>query len=82
MQNIFYTVWVDCILELKKKNKNSWQWKSMLMMVLAMSFNFMFLLVILRKIFPVFNVYDIEIDLFRGAKLNSLVESLILYALP
>ena len=81
MKNIYYQIWVDCIVSFKNNN-TVWKWKSMLFMNLAMSFNFMFSLSLLGEFFPLFNKYNLEIDIFKGTSLDALIEGLILYILP
>lgn len=46
---LYYTLWVDCIKNIKAKNEEGWKVKSMVAMSMAMIFNLTFLVSILPK---------------------------------
>jgi len=51
LMNIYYKIWVDCILRLKsqKQNKETWMEKSMFLMTTAMTVNMLFFMAILQR---------------------------------
>lgn len=81
---IYYTIWVDCILQLRKQpsNKYSWKWKSMIMISIAMALNLMLLLTVFGKFFTFLKYYIIEIDIFPGYNLDALLGFFILFGFP
>jgi hypothetical protein len=81
--NLYYKIWVDCIIRLRTipKNKDNWKLKSMIMMTSSMSFNMLFILVILQK--SVFYNYFYEINFsFLTEKENYVLTIILLYAFP
>ena len=84
IKNIYYTIWIDCILQLRKQpfNKDSWKWKSMMIISLAMSLNFMLIIALLGLVFDFPKNYVVQINIFAGSILDSLLSFMILYGLP
>jgi len=83
MKNIYYKVWVDCILVIKSKeqNKLDWKFKSMTAMNLAMTFNFLFVMIPLQKNF--FNTFFYQIEIgFLPEFFNFILTVFILYLTP
>lgn len=81
MKNIYYQLWVDCILAIKRNNSD-WKWLTMLFANLAMGFNMMFIIYILSLFFPVFKKYHLPTNFLNGSRLTPLVEYCLLYGLP
>ena len=81
--NIYYKIWVDCILRMRsqKQNKNTWAEKSMISMSLAMKFNFLLFMAILQRDILGYTFYEINIPSLSD-KENNLVTILVLFALP
>jgi hypothetical protein len=85
--NIYYKIWVDCILRLRsqKQNKNTWMEKSMFLMTTAMTFNFMLFMAIFERHilgFPFyeFNIVSPNVIPIEGA--NDFLNTLVLFVLP
>jgi uncharacterized membrane protein YidH (DUF202 family) len=85
--NIYYKIWVDCILRLRsqKQNKNTWMEKSMFLMTTAMAVNLMFFMTIFERhilgfSFYEFNIVSPNVVPIEGA--NDLLNALVLFVLP
>ena len=82
LMDIYYKIWVDCILRIRsqKKNKDTWAEWSMISMSSAMICNFLFFIAILERNILGFVFY--KIDLSIPDEENYLLNILILFILP
>jgi len=83
IMNIFYKIWVDCLVRMKsqEKNKDDWKMWSMIAMTSAMTCNFLFLMAILQWNVLGFTFYYIKTT-FLPERENNVFSILILYVLP
>jgi hypothetical protein len=82
--NIYYKIWVDCIVKARSipANKNNWKRFTMIFMSMAMALNFMLIMgVFQRKIIGI-SFYHLKVDIFRGTKLDAFISFFILFLLP
>ena len=81
--NLYYRIWVDCILRLKsiEANKDNWQIKSQIMMTVAMTFNFILIMAILQRNILKVYFYKINIHILSSYE-NNILGILILFFLP
>ena len=81
--NIYYKIWVDCIVRLRsqKGNKNDWIEKSIIMMSTAMTFNFMLFMAILERNILGCYFYKLSIPSLSDGG-NNVLSILILHFLP
>jgi len=81
--NVYYKVWVDCVLRLRaqKQNKNDWSQKSMIMMSLAMIFNALLFMAILQRYIVGHTFYEINMSSLSDDQ-NSLMTIFFLFILP
>jgi archaellum biogenesis protein FlaJ (TadC family) len=86
--NIYYKIWIDCILCLRsqKQNKDTWMEKSMFSMTIAMTVNLLFFMAILQRnilgcYFYEFNISSPNVvsDVERA---NGILNILVLFVLP
>lgn len=81
--NIYYKIWVDCIIKAQSipANKNNWKRFTMVFMTITMSINFACLMSLLQIIIGTY-FYHFEVDFFPGTKLDALISGLVLFILP
>jgi len=85
--NIFYKIWIDCILRLRsqKQNKETWMEKSMFMMTTAMTANLFLFMAIFERYILGFSFYQFTIS---SSKIIStereiyFLNGLVLFVLP
>ena len=86
--NIYYKIWVDCILRLRsqEQNKDTWKEKSMLMMTIAMTVNFMFFMTIFERHILGYSFYEFHISspniVSDVKRVNDVLNILVLFVLP
>ena len=82
--NLYFKIWVDVIVKIRKNPLRKEDWKLMVQiyMATAMALNLMFLFAILQRNILHFSFYDIEINLFSSKILNDLISGFILFFLP
>lgn len=83
MLNIYYKIWVDCIIRVQsiKANKDDWQMKAMFIMSVSMVFNLLLVMLPLqRNVFGRF-FYDVKIAGLSGFE-NYILTMIFLYILP
>lgn len=82
--NIYYKIWVDCIVKARTipANKNNWKRFTMIFMSMAMAINFAMILAILQRSILGFSFYDFRVDIFPGSKLDAFISFFTLYLLP
>lgn len=82
--NLYFKIWVDAIIKIRKNplRKEDWKWMIQIYMAIAMALNLMFLLAILQRNIFNFSFYDIEINLFSSKILNDFLSGFILFFLP
>jgi hypothetical protein len=82
--NIYYKIWVDCIVKARSipANKNNWKRFTMIFMSMAMAINFAMIMAILQRNILGFSFYDFRVDIFPGTKLDAFVSFFALYLLP
>ena len=81
--NVYYRIWVDCIIKARSMpaNKNNWKLFTMVFMTITMSINFASLMSSFQIILGTY-FYHFEVDFFPGTKLDALVSGLVLFVLP
>lgn len=82
--NLYYKIWVDCILKARSRPQNRKDWKiyTLIFMSMAMAINLMLLSAILERHIFHSNWYKLDIDIFPGTKLDAFVSFFILFLLP
>jgi len=85
--NIYYKIWVDCILRFKsqKQNKNSWPEWSMFSMTTAMTVNLMFFMAIFERHILGFSFYELNIvspNVVPIEGVNDFLNTLVLFVMP
>ena len=83
-KNLYFKIWVDVIIKIRKNPLRKEDWKLMVQiyMAITMALNLMFLFAILQRNILHFSFYDIEINLFSSKILNDLISGFILFFLP
>lgn len=83
MLGLFYRIWADMIIRMRKQpaNKGDWQIKSMVAMTTAMTFNLALIMLFLQKFVFGINFYKLNIA-FLPVYYNNLFSFLILFVLP
>lgn len=80
---IYYKIWVDAIVRLKSlPDRGMWKFFSMLYISMAMAINLCTIMAILGRHIVIFRIYDLEIDIFPGTKLDAFISFFILFLLP
>ena len=81
--NIYYKIWVDCLVRMRSQeiNKDSWKRKSMIAMTIAMTYNGMFFMAILQRDILGFSFYWIDFPSLPDRE-DSLINIFILFVLP
>lgn len=84
VQNIYYKIWVDCIMKARSipANKNNWKSFTMIFMSMAMAINFALVMAILQRNILGFSFYDIKVDIFPGTSIDAFIGFFVLYLLP
>jgi len=82
--NIYYKIWVDCIIKARSipANKNNWKRFTMIFMSMAMAINFAMVMAVLQRNVLQFSFYDFRVDIFPGTKLDAFISFFVLYLLP
>ncbi|WP_155960773.1 hypothetical protein [Flavobacterium daejeonense] len=83
MNNIYYMIWVDAILNIRKHHPNKKDWKTTLLIYVTWihALNF-WILSIWLKYFNILSIPLIHINLFPSKMLNSFSSFAIEFALP
>ena len=83
MKNIYYSIWVDAIVNIERnpKHKKDWKFFSMLYMTLLNALNLGVVLMLLSYFLNV-KVILVRISMFSGELLNSFISFIIQFALP
>lgn len=81
--NIYYKIWVDCILKAQSipANKNNWKRFTYGFMTITMAINFACIMSLFQKTIGVY-FYHFEVDVFPGTNLDALVSGFTLFVLP
>ncbi len=82
--NLYYKIWVDCILRAKSMpaNKNNWKRFTLAFMTTAMAINFAIIMSILQRNILGKYFYHFEVDFLPGTKLDALISGFSLFGLP
>ena len=86
--NIYYKIWVDCILRMRsqKQNKETWMEWSMFSMTTAMTVNLLFFMTIFERHILGFPFYEFNIASPNAASeiegMNGVLNILVLFVLP
>lgn len=82
--NIYYKIWVDCIIKAQSipANKNNWKLFTLIFMTITMSINFACFMSILQRNILGLYFYHFEVDFFPGTKLDALIIGFVLFVLP
>jgi len=81
--NVFYKIWVDCILYFKSRSeKNTWKFYSILSMSMAMAINIALLMSIIQRNILKEYFYGIQINLFSSEKTNAFFNFFLYFFLP
>lgn len=82
--DIYYKIWVDCIVKAKSipKNEKDWPFFTMIFMSMSMALNLIFILFILSNLQIVDKIYKIPINVFDGTRLDALLSFFASYLLP
>lgn len=82
--NIYYKIWVDCIIKARSipANKNNWKRFTMIFMSMVMAINFAMIMAILQRNILQFSFYDFRVDILPGTKLDAFISFFVLYLLP
>ena len=83
MKNIYYSIWVDAIVNIKKnpKHKKDWKFFSMVYMTLLNALNLGVILMLLAYIFKL-KVIWVKFTILPGIMLNSFAAFFIQFAIP
>ena len=81
--DIYYKIWVDCMVRIRsqEKNKHNWQEKSIIVMTIAMTFNFILFMTILERNILGCSFYEINLSSLSDSY-NNILTILILFVLP
>lgn len=87
MKKLFYRIWVDAIVNIRKnpQHKNNWKFYSMFIMTLLVAINVMTVLMWIGyggANFGLFQLNLLEIDFFPGTMLDSFAMFLLQFAFP
>jgi hypothetical protein len=82
--NLYFKIWVDAIVKIRKNplRNEDWKWMVQIYMAIVMALNLMFLLAILQRNILHIAFYDLEINIFSSEILNNLISGFILFFLP
>ncbi|HNB39774.1 MAG TPA: hypothetical protein PLV97_10890 [Chitinophagales bacterium] len=83
MKKLYYTIWVDIIIQARKqpKNKHNWKFLCQLFMSLCMGMNISFILAPIDRYFTFFD-YNVPIDLFPGNRIDDMLRFFVMFMLP
>ena len=83
LTDLYYTVWVDCLLRMKSQEQNKYSWKKwgMSAMSTAMTLNFLLFMTIFEKHILGILFYDTNIP-FLSRYYNNIFDILVLFVLP
>jgi hypothetical protein len=83
MKNIYYSIWVDAIVNIEKnpKHRKDWKFFSMVYMTLLNALNLGVILMILAYIFDL-KVIWVSFTILSGTILNSFASFIIQFAMP
>ena len=81
--NIYYKIWVDCIVRLKSlpRNKDNWELKSMILMSVGMTFNFALFMAILQRNILGYYFYKLDFT-FLPQRTGIALSFILLFILP
>src|SRR4051812_21502277 len=79
--NLYYMIWVDCILKAQSipSNQNNWKQYTMIFVSMAMALNIGMVLSILQLHIIGYVFYDIKFHIFPLEKLNNALSFFVLY---
>jgi uncharacterized protein involved in response to NO len=86
--NIYYKIWIDCILGLRalKQNKETWMEWSMIMMTISMTVNLLVFMAILQRNILGYSFYEFNISspniVSDVERVNGILNILVLFVLP
>jgi len=86
--NIYYKIWIDCILRLRsqKQNKETWMEWSMIIMTIAMTVNLLFFMTLFERHVLGFSFYEFHISspniVSDVERVNDVLNILVLFVLP
>jgi hypothetical protein len=83
MKNIYYSIWVDAIVNIEKNpnHKKDWKFFSMVYMTLLNALNMGVVLMLLAYIFK-FKVIWVSFTILPGTMLNSFAAFIVQFAIP
>ena len=81
MLELYYKIWVDCLLKLRSipANRTMWKFYGLVFMSMAMALNIALFMAILQRNILGKTFYHLNVDIFLGTKLDSFVSFFILY---
>ena len=81
--DLYYKIWVDCLVRLRSqdKNKSDWREKGMIMITIAMTFNFMLFMAILERGMLGCYFYKLSFPSLSD-RFNNVLSILVLHFLP
>lgn len=82
--NLYFKIWVDAIIKIKKNTlrKEDWKWMVQIYMAIAMALNLMFLFAIIQRNILHVTFYDLELNIFPTKVLNDSTSAFILFFFP
>lgn len=83
MMNLYYKIWVDCILKAQSQpnNKNNWKFFTMVFMSMPMAINIAVFMAILQRNILGHFFYDIRISSLEGTRTGAFLSFFILFLL-
>ena len=82
MLKLYYEIWVDCIIRLKKFDEDWWQYKTIAVMTFWLGIAFLIIMSILQNFIFKDIFYSIDLQPYFSKPIAQLFEYLILYNLP
>jgi hypothetical protein len=81
--NLFYKIWVDCILYLKsQRNAFNWKFYSIISMSIAMAVNLALIISILQRNIIKKHFYGIPVNFLSNPKANGFLNFFLYFLLP
>lgn len=82
--NLYYKIWADGIVKLRSRPQNAGLWKffAMTFMSMAMALNLIVIMAIIQRNILHKTFYELNIDIFKGTKIDAFVSFFILFFLP
>jgi|SRR5690606_3344086 len=83
--NLYYKIWVDCILKAQSQpqNKDNWKLFTMIFMSMTMAINLWFITFVLMEHFKYsIPFFPLKIGVFQGTRIGSFVNFFVSYLLP